>query len=414
MSSHKDDLDLLLSLRERVLDTPPGSPSPHSPGYLSEDRSPRRSEKSDMSVFRDAVRDFLDYEYKPVQKAGKLKGSKASNYTEVEKFSGLRIRNRLVSAAELGELFSDVCFVQLSTMKNFLVGDTLPGCWATVGVLTEKGTSKTSSTGKNYCIWKVGCLDENTVSLFLFGYAYQKNWKEQAGTVFALFNCAVRKDAVGTGFSLSVYSPTQILKIGTAVDYGVCKGKRKDGMPCTIGINKLSGICCKYHTLKASEKCVTNRAELKGGNLGTAFRDSLNPEGICMVDSLEDRMNFKKPMEEPLKLLSVEGLRKTLSNAGKVMTRTYSQGIRFLTAITGKMISTNPDKESTVPKQPINMSEKRKSSTMEEESSVIGNQQPDAKRKKAKRHGIGVVNKTSSNSLEVEIRLWGSGSIREQ
>ncbi|KAG2703151.1 hypothetical protein I3843_06G116300 [Carya illinoinensis] len=378
MSSHKDDLDLLLSLRERVLDTPPGSPSPHSPGYLSEDRSPRRSEKkSDMSVFRDTVRDFLDYEYKPVQKAGKLKGSKASNYTEVEKFSGLRIRNRLVSAAELGELFSDVCFVQ-----NLWVGDTLSGCWATVGVLTEKGTPKTSSTGKNYCIWQVGCLDENT-----------KNWNEPAGTVFALFNCAVRKDAVGTGFSLSVYSPTQILKIGTAVDYGVCKGKRKDGMPCTIVINKLSGICCKYHTLKASEKCVTNRAELKGGNLGTACRDSLSPEGICMVDSLEDRMNFKKPIE-PLKLLSVEGLKKTLSNAGKVMTRTYSQGIRFLTAITGTMISTNPDKESTVPKQPINMSEKRKSSTMEEESSVIGNQQPDAKRKKAEQRGLGVVDKT--------------------
>ncbi|XP_041014511.1 uncharacterized protein LOC121257545 [Juglans microcarpa x Juglans regia] len=164
-------------------------------------------------------------------------------------------------------------------------------------------------------------------------------------------------------------------------------------MPCTIGINKLSGICCKYHTLKASEKCVRNRAELKGGNLGAAFRDSLTPEGICMVDSLEDRIKFKKPME-PLKLLSVEGLRKTLSNAGKVMARTYSQGIRFLTAIAGKMISTNPDKESTVLKQPINMSKKRKSSTMEEESSVIGNQQPDAKRMKAERHGLGVVGKT--------------------
>jgi minichromosome maintenance protein 10 len=42
----------------------------------------------------------------------------------------------------------------------------------------------------------------------------------------------------GAGFSLSVYSPSQILKIGTSVDYGVCKGKRKDGMPCTLAINK--------------------------------------------------------------------------------------------------------------------------------------------------------------------------------
>lgn len=76
-----------------------------------------------------------------------------------------------------------------------LIGDTLSGCWVTVGVLTEKGSPKTSSTGKAYCIWKLSCLDENTVSVFLFGDAYKRNCKELAGTVFALFNSTVRKDA---------------------------------------------------------------------------------------------------------------------------------------------------------------------------------------------------------------------------
>lgn len=65
----------------------------------------------------------------------------------------------------------------------------------TVGVLTEKGSQRTSSTGKAYCIWKLSCLDEQTVSVFLFGDAYQRNCKELAGTVFALFNSTVRKDA---------------------------------------------------------------------------------------------------------------------------------------------------------------------------------------------------------------------------
>ena len=74
------------------------------------------------------------------------------------------------------------------------MGDTLYGCWATIGVLTEKGDTKTSSIGQSYSIWKIGCLDENTVSLFLFGDAYQQNCKEQAGTVFALFSCTVRKE----------------------------------------------------------------------------------------------------------------------------------------------------------------------------------------------------------------------------
>lgn len=77
-----------------------------------------------------------------------------------------------------------------------MVGDTISGCWATVGVVTEKGIPRSSSTGKSYCIWKIGCLDENTISVFLFGDAYKKNCKENAGTVFALFNCSVRKDAV--------------------------------------------------------------------------------------------------------------------------------------------------------------------------------------------------------------------------
>lgn len=87
-----------------------------------------------------------------------------------------------------------ILYIGFSFCRNLLVGDTLSGCWATVGVLTEKGTPKTSSIGQNYAIWKFGCLDENTVSIFLFGDAYQRNWKEQAGTVFALFGCNVRKD----------------------------------------------------------------------------------------------------------------------------------------------------------------------------------------------------------------------------
>ena len=47
----------------------------------------------------------------------------------------------------------------------------------------------------------------------------------------------------GKGFSLSVYSPGQILKLGTSVDYGVCKGKRKDGLACTLVINKYVTHC---------------------------------------------------------------------------------------------------------------------------------------------------------------------------
>lgn len=53
---------------------------------------PRRRGPADMSVFRDAVQDCLDYDHKSVQKNSKLKQISASNDSEIEKHSGLRIR----------------------------------------------------------------------------------------------------------------------------------------------------------------------------------------------------------------------------------------------------------------------------------------------------------------------------------
>ncbi|XP_023512916.1 protein MCM10 homolog [Cucurbita pepo subsp. pepo] len=378
MANEEDDLDLLLSLQDKVVETPPGTP-PHASDLLSDDESPRRAGHADMSIFRNAVKDCLDYSHIPTEKSGKTNRSKASNDVTIEKFSGLRVRNQLVGPVELHDRFSDIRFVRLSTIKNLLVGDTLSGCWVTVGVLTEKGSPKTSSTGKAYCIWKLSCLDENAVSVFLFGDAYKRNCKELAGTVFAVFNSTVRKDAMGMGFSLSVYQSSQLLKMGTSDDYGVCKGKKKDGMACTTVINRRRGIYCKYHKSKASEKYSTTiRTELKGGNLRTAFRDHhLKAEGVYMVNPLVGKVNSKH-RAPPAKLLSVEGLKKALSNADNVTTNVHSQGKRFLAEITGKMTDKSGNKELSRQSQQRISSEK----TSISKSSGVENQQRDPKRMK--------------------------------
>lgn len=60
--------------------------------YLSDDGSPKRLGEADMSVFRDAVQDCLDYDTEIAKKAAKSKHTKGSSDAEVEKFSGLRIR----------------------------------------------------------------------------------------------------------------------------------------------------------------------------------------------------------------------------------------------------------------------------------------------------------------------------------
>ncbi|KAJ4966162.1 hypothetical protein NE237_018011 [Protea cynaroides] len=405
MSTHQDDLDLLLSLQDRVLETPPGSPSTLQSvesGYLSEDGSPKRVRKADMSVFRDSVGEYLKNETNIAEKASRLSKPKNSNDIDVEKFSGLRIRKPLVSAAELSNHFSDIRFVLLPAIRNLLVGDKLSGCWATVGVLAEKGERRVSSTGKSFCIWRIGCLDENTTPVFLFGDAYTKNCNEMAGTVFAFFNAGVRKDPKGSGFSLSVFSANQILKMGTSVDYGVCKGKRKDGIACTAIINKRNGMYCKYHKSKTSQKYSVIRSELNGGNLRTAFRDPLKSEGIYLVDPLDNKTNLKKSMQ-PVKLLSVERLKEALSNAGKVTTNTHSQGLRFLAEVTGKMHPKNSSNLSAVSNHLKGCAVKRLSSSPKlAPTMLVKNQQPDIKRKKT--------NQASEKMIELDIiDSWRGG-----
>ncbi|XP_058780915.1 uncharacterized protein LOC131655023 [Vicia villosa] len=408
MSTHEDDLDLLLSLQDKVPETPPASPSPLDFDGDDEDVVLRR-ERPDMSVFKDAVQDCLlnqppnpnpNLNPKPNNKSKSL-----GDDPQLDKFSGLRIRDQCLTPAELREQVQDIRFVRLPVIKNLVNGDTFSGSWVTIGVLTEKGFQKTSSNGKSFCIWKIGCLDENSVPLFLFGNAYQRNCQEQAGTVFALFNCGVRKDPKGNGFSLSIYSPNQIVKMGTSVDYGVCKAKRVDGIACTMAINKRQGTYCKYHKSKTSEKYSTVRTELKGGNLRSAFRprDYLKSEGIYLVDPLADKTNSKK--SKPVKLLSVDSLRRALSNAGKVTTTSHSQGIRFLSEVAGKFDPNMIKKGPKIPNEHDKHTEKRKSSSVNTGYSTVNkNQQSDVKRVKTEgQSSVDKATKSAINMIDLDL-----------
>ncbi|XP_051136967.1 uncharacterized protein LOC127255477 [Andrographis paniculata] len=367
--NHQDDLDLLLSLEDRVLETPPASPS----GYSSDDGFPKQRANVDMSVFRDVVQDCLDYDPEDAKKSHKVNSRKSSSDIEVDKFSGLRIQNQVVSRVELSNHLSDIRFVRLPTIKNLINGDTLSGCWATIGILSEKGAPKTSSIGKTFGIWKVGCLDENTISVFLFGDAYYKTCEEKIGTIFALFNCSVRKDNSGFGFSLSVFSAKHILKLGTSPDAGGCQGTGKDGGACTAVIDKRRGKYCSYHKQNSSKKYTSTRTELKGGNLKTGFRDYLKSEGIYVVKPAENKINLHKS-NRPAKLLSVDGLKKALSKADTVTTNTHSQGIRFLNHITGGTLTPK------VTNEVVSLQQQQRKSAVNRSRPT--QQQPDAKRSK--------------------------------
>ncbi|ERM98510.1 protein MCM10 homolog [Amborella trichopoda] len=398
MSNHGEDLELLLSLDERVLETPPASPTSDAPlqqqpGYDSDDGL--LQQHVDMSVFKDTVGDYKLLAEDPPKK---VDSNPKQQSVDVEKFSGLRVKSLLLSATYLIDRFSDMRFIRLSAIRTCLMGDNISGCWATAGVLTEKGNPKLSSTGSNFCVWKLGCLDEQSVPVFLFGDAYINNSKESVGSIFALFNCNIRKDPKGSGFSLSAYTASQILKLGTSADFGICKGKRKDGNPCSMAINRSRGVYCSYHVSAASRKFVNMRSELKGGNIKTAFRDPLKLRGIHLVDPLSNKTNLNKSMK-PVKVLSVDALKRALCKADKVTTVVQSQGRRFLAEITEKM---NHQKEASrgmlQNPQQRNVPQKRPCSSVKMATRIpLNAREPDPKRKKVQQVT------SSENMIELHI-----------
>ncbi|CAM0952713.1 unnamed protein product [Alopecurus aequalis] len=353
MADAGDDLDLLMSLDEDgaqvVLETPPSSPRPAGGhGAYTPPRAAPRPGGTDMSVFRDAVKDYI--EAVPASTSGsgpKRPKLPKSTQTLVDTYSGLRIKNMAVSPLEIADRFAEIRFVRISAFQNLAGGDTFSGCWATAGVVLDKGTTRVSAQGTDYSIWKMGALDDSEVSVFLFGDAHTHYSGGAVGDIFALFNGNVRMDKGGKGFSVSVASVGQMMKMGVSADFSICKGKRKDGMACTMATNKRKGSYCKFHSSNTkSQKYSTGRVELKGGNF--QFAANLRSRGIYMKPPSEQ--SGPRNPSRPLKVMSVDGLKRALSHADKVTTKNNSQGIRFLSHVTGGNLVRNSS--STVVEKP--------------------------------------------------------------
>ncbi|KAH9534621.1 hypothetical protein CY35_17G014400 [Sphagnum magellanicum] len=355
MEKHEEEaLDLLLSLQSEDDDaasndvrddegprghhssSPPPPPCDDPTGYCSAEEDLSRPKTNvTMAAFRDFVKDSLkdsNHTAAPASFSCRSEPPRLSSVfkPDFDQHSGLRIRDRLVAPDTLTSKFCDLHFVRLQGINRAGMRTNLQGSWATVGVLTEKGQPKLSAAGKNFMVWKLSSLDGALVSVFLFGGSYTEHWKESAGAVFAVFNAKVRLDERSKEMCLSVFKGDQMLKLGTSADYAVCKGKRKDGTSCTVVVNKKQqGEFCQYHLGTAYQKHRTHRAELNGGNLATAF----SGPGTKRAQAV--RPNVLSPTKEtkfmrPLKHLTSPDLRKVLSNADSITSRSYSQGKRFL------------------------------------------------------------------------------------
>jgi hypothetical protein len=67
--------------------------------------------------------------------------------------------------------------------------------WATMGILGRKGKTKATSSGKPFDDVTLTDLVGTSISLFVFGKAFQEHWKESEGTLLAVFDAKVRHTA---------------------------------------------------------------------------------------------------------------------------------------------------------------------------------------------------------------------------
>ncbi|XP_051248743.1 protein MCM10 homolog isoform X1 [Dicentrarchus labrax] len=257
----------------------------------------------------------------------------------VEKYSGLRLRKPRVSSSEMDRKMADRRLIRLSQVPERLAREKLEDSdWVTFGVLVNKATPQSNSSGKTFSIWKLNDLHnmEVFVSLLLFSEVHKEHWKTEPGTVIGLLNPNAMKQKDGyDGVSLTVDHPQKVLLMGEAQDYGTCKAMKKNGDPCSQIVNLYECQYCQYHVKAQYKKMSAKRAELQSSFSGKApnkvkgkggsLRDRLCQDGFyyggvssaaCASSLTASKPN--KPAQKTLDSLFVKGSAQLISQAKKL------------------------------------------------------------------------------------------------
>uniref|UniRef100_A0A4W3J4D2 Protein MCM10 homolog n=1 Tax=Callorhinchus milii TaxID=7868 RepID=A0A4W3J4D2_CALMI len=201
----------------------------------------------------------------------------------VDRFSGLRIRNPLVSSTEMERKMQSRKMIRLSQLRSKLATENLEATdWVTFGVVCKKTTPQSSSNGKTFSIWRLTdlCSSSLNLSLFLFGNVHKEHWKTETGTVIGLLNANPMKPKEGSEeVCLSVDHPQKILVMGEAMDMGCCRARKKNGEPCTQIVNLRECGYCEYHVKAQYKKLSAKRPDLQSSFSGHGPRSGRGKPG---------------------------------------------------------------------------------------------------------------------------------------
>ncbi|KAJ3055601.1 minichromosome maintenance- protein [Rhizophlyctis rosea] len=202
------------------------------------------------------------------------KESAGSDDKMIETHSGLRLKSRTIPHTHFLTLMSSRRPIPLPSISTHMHGDDIPGDWVAIGVIASKSPPRTASTGKKYILFKLTDLAGCIVNVFAFGRAFEGVWKETVGSVVAILNprIVLPNEALNS-IALDVNDANKWMKIGDSLDFGLCKGVRRDGQPCPHVVNTRNGDRCDEHALAIHKSAKLHRQEFATGNAMVTIGD---------------------------------------------------------------------------------------------------------------------------------------------
>lgn len=162
-----------------------------------------------------------------------------------EAFSGLRVRNRLLSADDMRLRMKGRKVHRLANLKTVparvLESQDPSDAWAALGVLVSKSPRRQAANGGSYCIWTLSDLasKDNDVSLFLFQEALGSHWTVCEGTLLAVLSAKALPPKEGSDkLAFSVDAPWQVRRMSTNYSSAV-------------------PVCVKRGTSTSERKCIS-------------------------------------------------------------------------------------------------------------------------------------------------------------
>lgn len=86
-------------------------------------------------------------------------------------------------------------------------------------------------------VWGLADLEGTELGVFLFDEAYDAHWKQAEGAVVALLNASLLPATEKNKFAFKVARAAEVVVLGIATDFGICKGTSAGEARCRLAVN---------------------------------------------------------------------------------------------------------------------------------------------------------------------------------